>query len=34
LEIEKTGEVNIGGDLVSFGGVNFRCGPSGHNGCP
>ena len=34
LEIGKTGKVNIGGDIVSFAGVTFRCGPSGKHGCP
>jgi hypothetical protein len=34
LQIEKTGKVNIGGDIVSFAGVAFRCAPSGKHGCP
>jgi hypothetical protein len=34
IAINNTGEVESGSDIVSLGGVTFRCGPSGKKGCP
>ena len=34
LQIEKTGTVSIGGEIVSLAGIAFRCAPSGKHGCP